>query len=37
MPKVGNTNYSYTKAGKAKAKKAAKKSGKKITYGKRGK
>lgn len=30
MPKVGNKHYAYTKAGMAKAKKAAKKSGKKL-------
>jgi hypothetical protein len=34
MPKVGKKHYSYTPAGMAKAKAAAKKSGKKINYGK---
>ena len=37
MPKVGNTSYGYGKAGKAAAKRAAKKSGKKVKYGKKGK
>ena len=32
MPKVGKKHYSYTKKGKSAAKKAAKKSGKKVTY-----
>jgi hypothetical protein len=31
MPKVGNKEYPYTPAGKAAAKKAAAKSGKKMT------
>lgn len=31
MPKVGKKHYSYTKKGKAAAKKAAKKMGKKVT------
>ena len=31
MPKVGGKHYSYTKAGMAAAKAAAKKSGKKMT------
>jgi hypothetical protein len=35
MPKVGNKHYSYTAKGMAKAKAAAKKSGKKVSYGKR--
>jgi len=35
MPKVGKKHYSYTPAGMAKAKAAAKKSGKKITYAKK--
>ena len=35
MPKVGGKQYSYSKSGKAKAKAAAKKSGKKVTYGKK--
>jgi hypothetical protein len=34
MPKVGNKHYSYTAKGMAKAKAAAKKSGKKVSYGK---
>ncbi len=34
MPKVGNKKYSYTKSGMKAAKSAAKKSGKKISYGK---
>ena len=34
MPKVGNKHYAYTQKGMAKAKAAAKKSGKKVTYGK---
>ena len=33
MPMVGGKKYSYTKKGKAAAKKAAKKSGKKMQYG----
>ena len=33
MPQVGNKHYSYTKKGMAQAKKAAKKSGKKMQYG----
>lgn len=32
MPKVGGKHYSYTKKGMAAAKKAAKKTGKKVTY-----
>lgn len=32
MPKVGNKTYSYSRGGMKKAKAAAKKSGKKITY-----
>lgn len=35
MPKVGKKHYSYTPAGMAKAKAAAKKSGKKVTYAKK--
>jgi hypothetical protein len=33
MPKVGNKKFSYTAKGMAKAKAAAKKSGKKVSYG----
>ncbi len=33
MPKVGGKHYSYSKAGKAAAKKAAARTGKKMTYG----
>ena len=33
MPMVGNKKYSYTKAGKAAAKKAAAKTGKKVEMG----
>jgi hypothetical protein len=35
MPMVGKRKYSYTKAGVKKAKAAAKKSGKKMTYKKK--
>jgi hypothetical protein len=35
MPMVGKKKYSYTKAGVKKAKAAAKKSGKKMTYKKK--
>lgn len=35
MPMVGKNKYSYTKAGVKKAKAAAKKSGKKMTYKKK--
>jgi hypothetical protein len=35
MPKVGKRQFSYTSKGKASAKKYAKKSGKKMTKGKR--
>ena len=35
MPKVGNKHYAYTKKGMAKAKSAAKKSGKKVSYAKK--
>jgi hypothetical protein len=35
MPRVGGKEYSYTKAGMAAAKKAAKKSGKKMTSAKK--
>lgn len=34
MPKVNGKEYAYTKAGMAAAKKAAKKSGKKMVIGK---
>ena len=33
MPKVGKKHYPYTKKGKAAAKSAAKKKGKKVSYG----
>jgi len=33
MPKVGNKHYSYSKKGMAAAKKAAKRTGKKMTVG----
>ena len=32
MPKVGNKKFSYTKRGKAAAKKHAKKTGKRMSY-----
>jgi len=35
MPKVGKKKFAYTKAGKAKAKAYAKKTGKKMSYGKK--
>jgi hypothetical protein len=35
MPMVGKKKYSYTKSGMKKAKAAAKKSGKKMTYKKK--
>tara|TARA_S200002703_G_C3616200_1_gene189199 strand:+ start:336 stop:452 length:117 start_codon:yes stop_codon:yes gene_type:complete len=35
MPKVGKKHYSYTPKGRAAAKKAAKKMGVKVGYGKR--
>ncbi len=35
MPKVGNKHYAYTPKGMAAAKKAAKKSGKKVNYRKK--
>ena len=35
MPTVGGKKYSYTKKGKAAARKAAKKSGQKMTYKKK--
>ena len=35
MPMVNGKKYAYTEAGKAKAKAAAKKSGKKVTYKKK--
>ena len=35
MPKVGKRQFSYTSKGKAAAKKYAKKSGKKMTKGRR--
>jgi|TARA_R110000765_G_scaffold420581_1_gene525713 hypothetical protein len=34
MPKVGNKHYAYSAKGMAKAKSAAKKSGKKVSYAK---
>lgn len=34
-PRVGNREFSYSKAGKAAAKKEAKKTGKPIKYGKK--
>jgi hypothetical protein len=34
MPKVGGKSYSYTKSGMTAAKKAAKKTGKKVSYSK---
>lgn len=34
MPKVGTKKFAYTKSGKAKAKAYAKKTGKKMSYGK---
>lgn len=37
MPKVGKKHFSYTKKGMAEAKKEAAKSGKKMTYKKKGK
>lgn len=37
MPMVGGKKYPYTKAGKAAAKKAAAKSGKKMSMKKKGK
>ena len=36
MPRVGNKHYAYTKAGRKKAKAAARRAGKKVTYKKRG-
>ena len=36
MPMVGNKKYPYTKKGKAQAKAAAKKSGKKVKTAKKG-
>ena len=35
MPKVGKKHYAYTKTGMAKAKAAAKKTGKKVSYAKK--
>ena len=35
MPKVGKKEYAYTPAGKAAAMKEAKKTGMKMTYGKK--
>jgi len=35
MPKVGTKKFAYTKAGMKKAKAAAKKSGKKVSYKKK--
>jgi hypothetical protein len=37
MPNVGGKKFSYSKKGMAAAKKAAKKTGKKMTYKKKGK
>jgi hypothetical protein len=34
MPMVNGKKYAYTEAGKKKAKTAAKKAGKKVSYGK---
>jgi len=36
VPKVGGKHFSYSKKGKAAAKKHAKKTGKKVTRGKKG-
>ena len=36
VPRVGKTHYPYTKKGKAAAKKAAKRTGTKVTTKKRG-
>ena len=35
MPKVGNKHYSYSAKGKAAAKSAAKRAGKKVTHAKK--
>jgi hypothetical protein len=35
MPKVGSKHYAYTPAGKAAAMKEAKRTGKKMSYGKK--
>jgi hypothetical protein len=35
MPRVGNKHYSYTAKGKAAAKAAAKRTGKKVTHAKK--
>jgi len=35
MPKVGSKHYAHTRKGMAKAKAAAKKSGKKVSYAKK--
>jgi hypothetical protein len=35
MPKVGNKHYSYTSKGMKAAKKAAKRTGKKVSYKKK--
>ena len=35
MPKVGNKSFSYSKAGRAAAKKYAKKTGKRVASGKK--
>jgi len=35
VPKVGGKHFSYSKKGKAAAKKHAKKTGKKVAYGKK--
>ena len=34
MPRLGNKHYAYTKKGRAQAKAAAKRTGKKVSYGK---
>jgi hypothetical protein len=35
MPKVGKKSFSYTKKGKAAAKRASRKTGKKVTHSKK--
>ena len=37
MPRVGNTDFAYTEAGRNKAKDFAKKTGQKVVYAKKGK
>ena len=37
MPRVGNTDFAYTEAGRNKAKNFAKKTGQKVVYAKKGK